>query len=442
MANLSLKHLRVGISFDRVDEYADVEGPADRFAEFEPTSTIEAMEAAVRFLGCTPVRVGGPRRMLTERPDVDVIWNISEGYGTRNREAWVPVLCEMYGIPCLGSDAATLSMSLDKVLTKQIARQNGIPTANWMVFPADGDFDGGFVTPESDAASLPSINTQTYSHLTADDNSSRLSSGKPSSTKSGDINIESQFSENLRSLRWPLFLKPRYEGTGKGITAGSVIHQIKDLMPAVEGMHQLYEQDILVEEHLPGAEFTVALSGSPLRCHPVLERAIDPATGIGIHVLDDGYVKPTGDQLKNNQSRDTNQSNIKSASSSPTKDNPTGANQTKNIFASTNRTEPELSSDDKSERPFNLTHALTPELEFKLQGWSLAVCSTMQVKDFARLDFKLDADGNPHFLEINPLPTFAIDNTYAILAELEDTPYDAFLAKILDSAIRRTLRIQ
>jgi len=441
MANFSLNHLRVGISFDSVDEYAEVEGPADRFAEFEPTSTIEAMEAAVRFLGCISVRVGGPRRMLTERPDVDVIWNISEGYGTRNREAWVPVLCEMYGIPCLGSDALTLSKSLDKVLTKQLARQTGIPTANWVVFSADGDFDRGFVTPGSDAASSTSGYIQSNSHLTADNHPSRLSPGNPGLVKSGDNNIESQFSENLR-LRWPLFLKPRYEGTGKGISADSVVHRIEDLMPAVERMQQLYQQDVLVEEHLPGAEFTVALSGSPLRCHPVLERAIDPATGIGIHVLDGGYVKPTGDQLKNDQSHDTNQSNLKSASSSPTKDNLTGASQTNNIFPNTKQSEPELSSDEKTERPFDLTHALTPELESQLQNWSLALCSSMQVKDFARLDFKLDAQGNTYFLEINTLPTFAIDNTYAILAEMEDTPYDAYLAKILESAIRRTLRIQ
>lgn len=408
----------MGISFDSVDEYADVEGPVDRFAEFEPESTILAMEAAVRFLGCTPVRVGGPRRMLTQRPDVDVIWNISEGYGTRNREAWVPVLCELYGIPCLGSDASTLSMSLDKVMTKQIARQVGIPTADWVVFPADGDFNA----PNGVLSGSSAIDMPSRLDKPGVGNSDVYSSEKSGSDRSGVHLFDSQVSKGLRSMRWPLFLKPRNEGTGKGISTDSVVRRMHDLMPAVERMQQIYQQDVLVEEHLPGAEFTVALSGSPLRCHPVLERAIDPASGIGIHVLDSGYIKPTAADHTDLQRHETD-----------SKKSNTPESQRKVITSS--------QSDVKSERQFNLTHALTPELESVLRDWSLALCSAMQVKDFARLDFKLDADGNPYFLEINPLPTFAVDNTYAILAELDDSPYDAFLSVILQSSIRRTLNL-
>jgi D-alanine-D-alanine ligase len=61
----------------------------------------------------------------------------------------------------------------------------------------------------------------------------------------------------------------------------------------------------------------------------------------------------------------------------------------------------------------------------------------MQVRDFARLDFKCDSDGNPFFLEINPLPTFAVDNTFAILAEIRGEPYEEFLAGVLKQAINR-----
>jgi D-alanine-D-alanine ligase len=387
-----LNHLRVGISFDSEAEYADITGPADRFAEFEPESTIEAMEAAVRFLGCTPVRVGGPRTLLTNRPDVDVIWNISEGYGTRNRESWVPVLCEMYGIPCLGSDALTLSKSLDKVLSKQLARQIGIPTANWVVISMNGDlnvdadFTGSSRTVSEDVnftrpnvATPESVNVDSVSEV-----------GDVS--KSSGRNNNRAFYDKLKSMRWPVFLKPRYEGTGKGISPASVVHRPEDILSVAERLQQVYQQDIIVEEHLPGAEFTVAVSGSPLRPHPVLERGIDPASGIGIHVLD-----------------------------------------------AARRYYGENAPDETS---FHLSNSLSPELESKLHAWSLDLCKTMQVRDFARLDFKLDASGNPFFLEINPLPTFAIDNTFAILAELEDTPYDAFLARILESAIRQALHIR
>jgi D-alanine-D-alanine ligase len=389
-----LNHLRIGISFDSEAEYADVSGPADRFAEFEPESTIEAMEAAARVLGCTPVRVGGPRTLLTNRPDVDVIWNISEGYGTRNREAWVPVLCEMYGIPCLGSDALTLSKSLDKVLTKQLARQVGIPTADWLVLPLfgdlneDGDLYGISRSVTEDATSKAPNATRPASVGT---NSVNFATEDSDEIKSNGINANSPFIDKLNSLRWPVFLKPRYEGTGKGISPESVVHRPADIQSVAKRMHQLYQQDILVEEHLPGAEFTVAVSGTPLRCHPALERGIDPASSIGIHVLD-----------------------------------------------AARKYHPTQTADEAS---FHLSNTLTPELESKLHEWSLALCESMQVRDFARLDFKLDASGNAYFLEINPLPTFAIDNTYAILAELEDSPYDAFLSRILESAIRRALNL-
>ena len=61
----------------------------------------------------------------------------------------------------------------------------------------------------------------------------------------------------------------------------------------------------------------------------------------------------------------------------------------------------------------------------------------MSVLDFARLDFKMDLNGQVHFLEINTLPTFAVDNNFAILAELQGVSYESFLGEILRSAIQR-----
>ncbi|MCH8524350.1 MAG: hypothetical protein LAT52_07355, partial [Balneolales bacterium] len=60
--------MRIGICYDRVEEYDHIDGPADRFAEFEPESTILAMEAAVRGCGHEPVRLGGPYALLGGKP--------------------------------------------------------------------------------------------------------------------------------------------------------------------------------------------------------------------------------------------------------------------------------------------------------------------------------------------------------------------------------------
>jgi D-alanine-D-alanine ligase len=304
--------MRIGILFDRPDDYPDAVGAADRFAEFEPESTIQLMEAAVRHAGHEPVRLGGPRKLLAGKPDVDLVWSIAEGYGTRNREAWAPVLLEMHGIPVLGSDAHALSVSLDKRLTKIVAASIGLSVVG---FPFSED-----------------------------------SARKPKT-------------ENRK-----LFVKPRYEGTAKGLSAASIVETEEELQAAVERIRREYGQEAVVEPFLPGAEFTVALIGEPLIAYPVMERALDPATRLGSHVTGSG-----GESL--------------------------------------------------------LTHSLTPELEATLRDWSLRLCAELGVRHFARLDFKCDEAANPFFLEINPLPTFAVDGTFAILAEMEGVPYAAWLGE-------------
>ncbi len=309
--------MRIGILYDREDEYPDMDGASDRFAEFEPESTIAVMEAAIKHCGHEPVRLGGPLSILKRKPDVDLVWNISEGYGTRNREAWGPALLEMYGIPFLGSDALALSVSLDKRLTKIVAMSLGIPVPG---------------TP--------------YSVLGEE------SSG-PRSTAHG--------------LR---FVKPRYEGTAKGLSAASIVETDAELNAAVARIREEYGQDAVVEPFLAGPEFTVAVLGAPLKAYPVLERGLDAATKLGSHVVKDG-----GEVL--------------------------------------------------------VSGSLTPELEATLHDWSLRLCAELGVKHFARLDFKCDEAGNPFFLEINPLPTFAVDQTFAILAELEGVEYGEWLGERL-----------
>jgi D-alanine-D-alanine ligase len=316
----------IGILFDSPSDYPLSSGPSDRFAEFEPESTILIMEEAVRLCGHIPVRVGAPARMMEALPEIDVMWNIAEGYGTRNREAWGPVLAEMRGIPYLGSDALTLSMSLDKHRSKQLAGQCGVPTAPWRLL--------GARTPV----------------------------------------------QEVPPDWYPVFVKPRYEGTAKGIGPWSRCEDPSSLAELRDRLVSGYRQDVLVEPWLPGAEYTIALAGAPLRALPVLERALHKPTGIGIHAI---------------------------------------------------------SAHDPQAEQLAFTHgAIDPTIEQKLEEWSLAICREMEVRHFARLDFKCDAQGHPQFLEINPLPTFAADNTFGILAEIEGCSPAEYLAGFLPEWIQ------
>lgn len=317
--------MKIGIIYDQIKDYEHINGPEDRFAEFEPESTIEAMKDAVKMTGHTPVDIGSPRNLLTP-PDIDLAWNIAEGYGTRNREAWAPVLLEMHQIPYFGSDAATLSVSLDKHLTRLIAQSSGIPVA-W-----------------GEAVARP---------------------------------------ENLQEISvpaYPLLLKPRFEGTAKGINRASIVKNRKELEKKVPELIKTYDQDVLIEQFLPGAEFTCLVVGNPLRSLPVVQRSVDRESRLGVHALSGNGEIPEEDQV--------------------------------------------------------LPGLLDDELEQLLISQSLRMCRDMKVRHFARIDFKMDEFGQPFFLEINPLPTFAVDSTLAVISEMQGKNYIDFLAELLNEIIK------
>jgi D-alanine-D-alanine ligase len=328
-----MPRLRIGLVFELLGSLPPRPGgPPDADAEYEPEETVAALEAALRQLGHEPVRLGGPRDLFVGAgrgalPKLDAALNIAEGEGTRNREAWAPVLLELLGIPTLGSDAATLSLSLDKAWAKDVVAAAGVPTAPHRSVESPG---------EAERAAA--------------------------------------------ELGLPLFVKPRWEGTAKGIRRSSRVASGAALAAEVARILREYRQPALVEAFLPGPEYTVSVVGTPPRALPALQRALEQETGIGLHAL----ARESGAALRH-----------------------------------------------------HAPGALEPGLETELARHSLAAFRALRCLDFARVDWKLDAAGRPAFLEINPLPTFAADGSFAILAELEGTPYPTFLAGLLEEGLRR-----
>ncbi|MDX1532527.1 MAG: D-alanine--D-alanine ligase [Rhodothermales bacterium] len=330
--------LQIGLVYDRFGDAPPPPGaPPDWDAEYEPEATIQALEEAIRALGHTPVRVGNVRALLDRvcrgGLALDAAVNIAESYGSRNREAHAPVLLELAGVPCLGSDALTLSLSLDKAWTKTVVGGAGVPVPAHAVVRAPADLD---------AAALPPL---------------------------------------------PVMVKPRYEGTAKGIAPTSRCDTADGLRAEVDRQARLYRQDLLVEAFVAGAEYTVAVvgggePGGPPEALPVLQRATERTTGIGLHALE---------------------------------------------------------RHEDPDRPFayDVAGGLDAELEARLHRLALRAFDALECHDYARADFRLDSSGEPLFLEINPLPTFAPDGTFAIIAELSGRAYPDFLADVLDRALRR-----
>jgi D-alanine-D-alanine ligase len=334
--------LTIGIVYELFGAYPRRAGePADAQVEYEPEATIVCLEEAIRRLGHRPVRLGRPHDLLaaarTGAVNVDAALSIAEGYGSRNREAWGPVLLDMLSIPQLGSDALTLSASLDKAWTRALVAAAGVSVA-----------------PGAVARSV----------------------------------------DEARSMEppggFPCFVKPRWEGSSKGIGFASRVEGREALVAAVARVLERYQQPALVEHFLPGAEYTVTVFGNdPPRALPVLQRALEATTRIGLHAVE---AKPG-----------------------------------------------ETESDGGA--PRELAHcvpgALDTALETELVRLARLAFAALDCRDFARADFKCGDDGRVYFLEINPLPSFGPHGSFGTHAELLGRSVGELLADVLDAGLRR-----
>ena len=191
--------------------------PADHYSECDSPKTVRAISAALEKAGHTVLPVEADRNLpvwLTQNP-VDLAFNISEGFEGEAREARVPALLELMGIPCTGSGVLSLALALDKAKSKQIFRFSGVPTPNFQLF-------------------------------------SRMD--EPLDPK----------------LKFPVIVKPNREGSAKGILVSSVVGDEAALRIQVGRVLEMYGQEALAEEFIEGIELTVGILGED-QILPVLE---------------------------------------------------------------------------------------------------------------------------------------------------------------------------
>jgi D-alanine-D-alanine ligase len=308
----------------------------DEQEEFDSPETISALAAALAELGHEVELLGYGEpllRRLLSGPPVDLVWNIAEGQGAgRSREARVPAVLEMLDIPYTGSDPLTLAVTLDKDCAKRLVADSGVATPDWVLF--DGDW--------------------------------------------------SSQRQQLAALRFPVFVKPAYEGSSKGILASSLIANAQELRPALERLFAAYKQPILVEEFIDGDELTVGVLGNRpaevIGIMRVLPRTIEP--GPFVYSL----------EVKRDWRRRV-----------------------------------------RYECPAQLSQADSEAVcEAALRCWRALGC-----RDVARVDFRL-RDGVPYFLEVNPLPGLSpVSGDLVLLAGHVGIAYPELIARILQAATER-----
>ncbi len=203
----------VGFTYDLKKEYLDMGFSPEEAAEFDEPETIDGISDALQALGHEVVRIGHVRSLLErlgrgER--WDLVFNICEGTSGISREARVPAILDIYGIPYVFADALVMSLTLHKGLAKRVVRDLGVPTAAFALVERPDDIS----------------------------------------------KIE---------LPFPLFVKPVAEGTGKGIGADSKVWNQEQLYEACIRRLEKFRQPVLVERFLPGREITVGIVGSGQR---------------------------------------------------------------------------------------------------------------------------------------------------------------------------------
>ena len=80
---------------------------------------------------------------------------------------------------------------------------------------------------------------------------------------------------------------------------------------------------------------------------------------------------------------------------------------------------------------------LDPELRARINQIAKRICRTLELDGYARIDFRLSADGVPYFLEANPNPEISRDEVFAEAAMHDGLTYSEMLNRILALGLNR-----
>ncbi len=313
----------------------------DKYAEWDTVGTIDAVAHALSmFNDVTLVEANMDAYEKLRTGGFDIVFNIAEGMNGVSREAHVPAMLEFLGLPYTGSDPLTLATCLDKARTKEILDYHGIPTSRFVV---------------------------------AESFEKAVSAG----------------------LNYPLFVKPLHEGSSKGIYNSSYVTDPYLLRLEVQRILSDYSQPALVEEYLPGQEFTVALlgNGSELRVLPPVEINFSslPSEALPVYSYEAKWLW------------DTKNSPIEI---------------------------------------FRCPAQIDKSIEKKIEETCRATFEVLRCRDWCRIDLRLDAKGEPNVLEVNPLPGILPDpeehSCFPMASRAAGMDYNQMINSVLSTALKRT----
>jgi len=319
--------MKIGLTFDLRSWYLDRGYSMDETAEFDKQETVDALENSLKIMGHETEPIGNTFQLieaLAAGKRWDFVFNIAEGLYGEGRESVVPAILDQYKIPYVFSGPVIMGLSLNKHIAKLVVEAAGVP-----------------VSP---------------GYLIAD-------------VKDSD----------KYKLNFPLFVKPVSEGTGKGITEKSLVNTPGELKLMVKWILKEFKQPVLVEEYLPGREFTVGITGSG-----IYAQAIGGMEVICLNNL------PYSVEVKENY------------------------------------------QDYCKYKP------LDADIADECKSVALRAWNALEAVDAGRIDLKTDRNGRICFIEANPLAGLnPIHSDLPILSRMYGIEYQELMEIIMDAAIRR-----
>jgi D-alanine-D-alanine ligase len=325
---------RIGLVYDLRSDYLALGYGESDVAEFDSVGTIDALQDAIESLGYEVERIGNGWelcKLLVQGRRWDMIFTIAEGLSGRCREAQVPALLELYQVPYTFSDPLVCAATLDKAIAKKLVAAEALPTAGFAVVRTHEDISG--------------------------------------------VN-----------LAYPLFAKPLAEGTGKGIDQNSKVENTEQLSVICKELLQKYNQPVLVEEYLPGREFTVGIIG----------------TGQKAKVIGTMEIEIISEKEEA-------------------------------IYSYLNK--------EECETRIRYSALREPKIKQQVETLALSCYQVLECRDGGRVDVRCDKKGRPVFLEVNPLAGLHPKHSdLPMIATQEGMPYKDLIGAILDSAFERSVK--
>ncbi len=303
-----------------------LEDPPGRWDDLDDRITVDTILDSLHSLGFEaryfPAGIESIEPLKEYKPDI--CFNSGEGHFGDSREAQMPAILDILRIPYTCAGVLGMSLAHNKHVAKRMFRYAGLPTANFFV-----------------------------------------------------VNDPDHIPEN--NLRFPMFVKPAYEGSSIGINESALVHNPDELEKQIRWVWDNLHSLVLVEEYIKGREFTIAILGDEVL--PIVE-----------------IVSPTG-FYDNAQKED-------------------------------------LESEVYRVCPANLSEEKTREF----RHIALKAKQILQLEDVCRMDMRMDLEGNPYILEVNPIPLMHPDPEQASLvyaARAAGYTYTDIVRKIMESAIKR-----